>query len=101
MPRLYQRIEQYDRAVDALVRHAALEGDKGATHFAEAGRIALENMNDPDAAQKPLAPRTRGLKAGRPRGSAGLARTVLSAPPATLEGPTDAEVRARSHLDIF
>ncbi len=54
LPRLYQRIEQFDRAVDVLVRHAALEGDKGASHFAEAGRIALEHMTDPDAAQKHL-----------------------------------------------
>jgi len=54
LPRLYQRTETFDRAVDILVRHAALEGDKGAALYAEAGRIALENVNDPDAAQKHL-----------------------------------------------
>jgi tetratricopeptide (TPR) repeat protein len=60
LPRLYQRTENYDRAVDILVRHAALEGDSdkaagaAAPLYAEAGRIALENMGDGDLAQKHL-----------------------------------------------
>ncbi len=54
LPRLYQRTDNHDRSVDILVRHAALEGDKGASLYAEAGRIALEHMMDPDLAQKHL-----------------------------------------------
>ncbi|HUS33429.1 MAG TPA: tetratricopeptide repeat protein, partial [Kofleriaceae bacterium] len=54
LPRLYQKTEQYDRAVEALTRHAATEGDKGAALYAEAGRIAFEHLADPDAAQKHL-----------------------------------------------
>jgi golgin subfamily B member 1 len=54
LPRLYGRTEQYDRAVDVLVRHAALEGDKGAALYAEAGRIAFENLMDPELAQRHL-----------------------------------------------
>ena len=54
LPRLYAKTEQYDRAVDALVRHAALEGDKGAAMLAEAGKIAFEQMLDPEVAQRHL-----------------------------------------------
>jgi golgin subfamily B member 1 len=54
LPRLYQRTEQYDRAVEVLTRHAATEGTKGAALYAEAGRIAFEHLADPDAAQKHL-----------------------------------------------
>ncbi len=54
LPRLYIRTETYDRAVDTLVRHAALEGDKGAALYAEAGRIAFENLMDPEVAQRHL-----------------------------------------------
>ncbi len=54
LPRLYQRTETFDRAVDILVKHAALEGEKGAALYAEAGRMALENVGDADLAQKHL-----------------------------------------------
>lgn len=54
LPRLYVRTEAFDRAVDVLVKHAALEGDKGAQLYAEAGRIAFENLMDPEAAQRHL-----------------------------------------------
>jgi tetratricopeptide (TPR) repeat protein len=54
LPRLYTRAEQYDRAVDALVKHAAADGDKGAPLYAEAGRIAFEHLADPEAAQRHL-----------------------------------------------
>jgi golgin subfamily B member 1 len=54
LPRLYVRTEQFDRAVDVLVKHAALEGDKGAALYAEAGRIAFENLMDPELAQRHL-----------------------------------------------
>jgi tetratricopeptide (TPR) repeat protein len=54
LPKLYMRIEQFDRAVDVLVKHASIEGDKGAALYAEAGRISLENLLDPDGAQKHL-----------------------------------------------
>jgi golgin subfamily B member 1 len=54
LPRLYLRTEGYDRAVDTLVKHAALEGDKGAALYAEAGRIAFENLMDPELAQRHL-----------------------------------------------
>jgi tetratricopeptide (TPR) repeat protein len=54
LPRLYVRTEVFDRAVDVLVKHAALEGDKGAPLYAEAGRIAFENLMDPELAQRHL-----------------------------------------------
>ncbi len=54
LPRLYVRTEQFDRAVDVLVKHASLEGDKGAALYAEAGRIAFENLMDPELAQRHL-----------------------------------------------
>jgi golgin subfamily B member 1 len=54
LPRLYVRTEQFERAVDTLVRHAGIEGDKGATLYAEAGKIAFEKLMDPEAAQRHL-----------------------------------------------
>ncbi|HPH65759.1 MAG TPA: SIR2 family protein [Kofleriaceae bacterium] len=57
LSRLYQRTEAYDRAVDMLVRHAALAGDttdKGAGMWAEAGRLASENLDDNELAQRHL-----------------------------------------------
>ncbi|HUJ57834.1 MAG TPA: tetratricopeptide repeat protein [Kofleriaceae bacterium] len=54
LPRLYARTEQHERAVDTLVRHAALEGDKGAALYAEAGRLALDHLMDPELAQRHL-----------------------------------------------
>ncbi len=52
LPRLYVKTETYDRAVDTLVKHAALEGDKGASLYAEAGKIAFEQLLDPEVAQR-------------------------------------------------
>ena len=50
LPRLYVRTEQYDRAVDMLTKHAALEGDKGAQLWADAGKIAAEHLGDSEIA---------------------------------------------------
>ena len=57
LTRLYQRTEAYDRAVDMLVRHAALAGDttdRGAGMWAEAGRLASEHLDDNELAQRHL-----------------------------------------------
>ncbi|HEY5926341.1 MAG TPA: tetratricopeptide repeat protein [Kofleriaceae bacterium] len=54
LPRLYMRTEAFDRAVDVLVRHGALEGEKGGASYAEAGRISFENLMDPELAQRHL-----------------------------------------------
>ncbi|MFT3698423.1 MAG: tetratricopeptide repeat protein [Kofleriaceae bacterium] len=54
LPRLYVRTEQFDRAVDTLVRHATAEGDRGAQLFAEAGKIAYEKMGDAEVASRHL-----------------------------------------------
>jgi len=56
LPRLYARTESFDRAVDVLVKHAALEGDSpgAAALYAEAGRIAFEHLMDPELAQRYL-----------------------------------------------
>lgn len=54
LPRLYTRTQQFDRAVDVLTKHAGLEGDKGAAMYAEAGRIAFEQLGDPELAQRHL-----------------------------------------------
>ncbi|HEY4179352.1 MAG TPA: tetratricopeptide repeat protein [Kofleriaceae bacterium] len=54
LPRLYNKTEQFDRAVDVLVRHAALEGDSATAPqlYAEAGRLALEQMGDAEVAAR-------------------------------------------------
>jgi len=52
LPRLYVATETFDRAVDILQKHASLEGDKGAALYAEAGKIALEQLLDPEVAQR-------------------------------------------------
>lgn len=52
LPRLYARTGAHDRAVDVLVRHAALEGDAGAALYAEAGRLANEKLKDAEGAQR-------------------------------------------------
>src|SRR5439155_25942187 len=52
--RLYTQTGVFDRAVDVLVRHAALEGDKGAALYAEAGRLAADHLQDPELAQRHL-----------------------------------------------
>ncbi len=56
LPRLYTRLEQYDRAVDALVRLAGVDGSDAprASLYAEAGRIAFEHLMDPEGAQRHL-----------------------------------------------
>jgi tetratricopeptide (TPR) repeat protein len=50
--RLYQRTENWERATETLVRHAALEADKGAGLYADAGKIALENLEDAELAAR-------------------------------------------------
>lgn len=52
LPRLYARTEAFDKAVDILVRHAALEGDKGAALYAEAGKLAQEKLKDQEVAAR-------------------------------------------------
>jgi tetratricopeptide (TPR) repeat protein len=54
LPALYGKTGAHDRAVDALVRHAALEalGADGAPLYAEAGRIAAEALGDLELAQR-------------------------------------------------
>jgi tetratricopeptide (TPR) repeat protein len=52
LPALYQRTGAHDRAVDVLVRHAGIEGDRGAFFFAQAGKIAYEGMSDLEVAQR-------------------------------------------------
>ena len=54
LPRLYVRTKTFDRAVETLVRHAVLEGDKGAALYAEAGRIASVNLLDPELGTRHL-----------------------------------------------
>ena len=54
LARMYQRTEQWDRAVDVLVRHAGLDGAGGAPMLAEAGRLALEQLMDPELAERHL-----------------------------------------------
>lgn len=51
LPRLYLQIKAYDRAVDILTRHAAVEVD-GSPLYAEAGRIAMEHLGDLELAQR-------------------------------------------------
>jgi tetratricopeptide (TPR) repeat protein len=55
LPRLYTRTEQFDKAVDAHVR-ASADGTDGqrAASLAEAGRIALDHLMDPEVAQRHL-----------------------------------------------
>ena len=52
LPRLYARTEAFDKAVDILVRHAALEGERGASLYAEAGKIASEQSKDHEVASR-------------------------------------------------
>lgn len=51
LPPLYARTGAHDRAVDVLVRHAAVEVD-GSALYAEAGRIAAEQLGDLELAQR-------------------------------------------------
>ncbi len=50
--RLYQGNQSWQRAADALVQLAKLAGDAGADHWAQAGCIAAERLDDPDLAEK-------------------------------------------------
>ena len=52
LPRLYVKTETFDRAVDMLTKHAALEADRGAPLYADAGKIAFEQLLDPEVAQR-------------------------------------------------
>src|SRR5262249_3544112 len=56
LPRLYTATEQYERAVDSLVRHATLDGTdhQKAALYAEAGRLAFEHLMDAEVAQRHL-----------------------------------------------
>lgn len=54
LARLYQRTEAWDRATQILVRHAELEGNRGASLWAEAGRIGFEKEQDAEAAERHL-----------------------------------------------
>jgi len=51
LARLYRRIDSSARALEVLVQHARLEGDKGADLWVEAGEVAAE-LGDPDVAQR-------------------------------------------------
>lgn len=53
LARLYRRIESHTRALEVLVQHARLEGDKGADLWVEAGEVAAE-LGDPDVGQRHL-----------------------------------------------
>ncbi len=52
LPALYVRTKAFDRAVDILTRHAAIEGDRGAFFYAEAGQIAHDKLADAEVAQR-------------------------------------------------
>jgi tetratricopeptide (TPR) repeat protein len=52
--RLYRRTEAWDKAVASLVKHAELEGNRGANLWAEAGDLALTEDGDAEAAERYL-----------------------------------------------
>jgi len=52
LARLYQRTESWDRAADILVKHAQLEGERGAAQWHEAGQVVLEKMEDAEIAER-------------------------------------------------
>ncbi|KAB2902695.1 MAG: tetratricopeptide repeat protein, partial [Kofleriaceae bacterium] len=54
LARLYRRTEAWDKAVATLVRHAELEGNRGANLWAEAGDLALTEDGDAEAAERYL-----------------------------------------------
>ncbi len=54
LARLYRRTEAWDKAVATLVRHAKLEGNRGAHLWAEAGELALNKDDDAEAAAQHL-----------------------------------------------
>jgi tetratricopeptide (TPR) repeat protein len=51
LARLYRRVEAYDRAVATLVRHAELEGVRGAERWYEAGTLLAKELGDPTSAE--------------------------------------------------
>lgn len=53
LPRLYRRTEAFDKAIAILVRHAELEGTRGANLWGEAGALALEH-GEAEAAERHL-----------------------------------------------
>ncbi len=54
LARLYRRTEAWDKAVSTLVRHAELEGNRGAHLWAEAGELALTEDGDAESAERYL-----------------------------------------------
>lgn len=54
LARLYERVEAHDRAVDILVRHAELEGNRAAPLWHRAGVMAFENLGDPATGEQHL-----------------------------------------------
>ena len=52
--RLYQRVENWEAAVDALGRHASLQGPDGAESWYEAGRVLAEHAGDAREAEDRL-----------------------------------------------
>ena len=54
LARLYKRIEAWDKAIAILVRHARLEGNRGAHLWADAGELALTKETDGEAAAEYL-----------------------------------------------
>lgn len=52
LARLYERVEAWDRAVDALTRRAALEGNGGAEYWSQAATLAAEQLEDADSAER-------------------------------------------------
>ena len=85
------RPRRFDRAVDILVKHAALEGDRGAPLYAEAGRIALEQLARLRGRAAPLRQGARDRRR-EPRGAQG-ARRRPRGPRATRPGRRAAAAR--------
>ncbi len=50
LARLYRRTEAWDRAVDLSVRHAELEGPRGAHLWFQAGQVSAEKLDDAESA---------------------------------------------------
>ncbi|HEU5055196.1 MAG TPA: tetratricopeptide repeat protein, partial [Kofleriaceae bacterium] len=70
--RLYRRIDPNGRALEVLVQHARLEGERGADLWVEAGEVAAE-LGDADVAQRHLE-RALSLDARHHRALLALAR---------------------------
>lgn len=52
LARLYTRTEAWDRAVEILVRHAELDGNRGAPLWAEAGALTAEHLEESEQAER-------------------------------------------------